>query len=90
MITTAGCLPGGSPEQTDGLRVGPAKRAKTTNGSTKLAALPIKRLLSASELAEFYGVSVRTIWRLVASRRIPQPDMRVGRLPRWKQESITQ
>lgn len=44
----------------------------------------VPRLLSAKELAEALGVSVRTIWRLTASGDLPAP-VRIGggRVVRW-------
>jgi hypothetical protein len=50
----------------------------------------VKPLLSPGDLAEIYGVSLRSIWRLLAAGKIPAPDLRIGKLPRWRQESIVQ
>ena len=63
----------------------PAKRSRKTRESRVLHA---ERLLSASDVSEIYGVSLRSLWRLLAAGKIPRPDLRVGRLPRWRQETI--
>ena len=44
-------------------------------------------LLSAETLAEFLQVSVRTLWRLRAERKIPTP-VSVGGSVRWRTKDI--
>jgi predicted DNA-binding transcriptional regulator AlpA len=48
----------------------------------------IERLLSISDLACVLQCSRRVVERLRASGRLPRPDLRIGRMPRWKPESI--
>ena len=72
--------------QAVGESCGPDKNARKRRGLP----LGVKPMLSADDVAEFYGVSLRSIWRWVAAGKIPAPDLRLGRrrLPRWRQESI--
>jgi excisionase family DNA binding protein len=55
------------------------------NGSN--ADRKIKALLSSDELAEYLGISVSTVYRLVESRQIP--FYKLGRGLRFKQEDIS-
>ncbi len=43
--------------------------------------------ISAKELAELLNVSLRQVWRLTASGRLPKP-MRIGGSVRWSREEI--
>jgi hypothetical protein len=41
------------------------------------------------QLAQRYGVTIRTLERMVGDGRLPAPDLRLGRLPMWSDEIIT-
>jgi excisionase family DNA binding protein len=41
-------------------------------------------LLTSQQVAEMLSVSVRTVWRLVASGKFPQPVRYNRKLVRWK------
>jgi predicted DNA-binding transcriptional regulator AlpA len=52
------------------------------------AGLPEKPYTSPSQLAEFFGVSRRTIWYWIASGRLPQP-LRISRnVVRWERAAL--
>ncbi len=53
---------------------------KETNGSTPLA-------VSAKELANLLGVSLRQVWRLNSTGRLPRP-VRLGGSVRWRRDEI--
>ncbi len=40
------------------------------------------------QLAARYGVTTRTVDRMVDDGRLPRPDMYMGTLPMWSNESI--
>jgi hypothetical protein len=44
--------------------------------------------LSLAELSASLGVCTRTIARMVALGRFPEPDFFIGRLPRWSATTI--
>lgn len=46
------------------------------------------RLLSSEEVAKRLRVSVRTLWRLVASKQFPQPIRFNRKLVRWTSRSL--
>lgn len=46
-------------------------------------------LWSSAEVATYFGVDQRTLRRWVSGRRIPPPDIRIGRRTvRWRQSTI--
>jgi excisionase family DNA binding protein len=45
-------------------------------------------LLTSQQVAEKLSVSVRTVWRLVASGRLPQPVRYNRKLVRWKNSEV--
>ena len=45
-------------------------------------------LLTSQQVAEKLSVSVRTVWRLVASGRFPQPVRYNRKLVRWKNSEV--
>ena len=45
-------------------------------------------LLTSSEVAERLNISMRTLWRMVKARRIPQPIRYTHKLVRWKKIDI--
>jgi excisionase family DNA binding protein len=46
-----------------------------------------KILLTAEDLAELLGVSLRSIWRRINDGTVPKP-VRIGRLVRWHRQTI--
>ena len=44
-------------------------------------------MLKASEVAEILSVSQRTLWRLLSTKKLPEP-IRVGGCPRWRKSDI--
>ncbi|MCA9028777.1 MAG: helix-turn-helix domain-containing protein [Planctomycetaceae bacterium] len=44
-------------------------------------------LLSVKDFAKLMQVSTRTIWRLLSSRKLPQP-IRVGGSVRWRRDDV--
>jgi predicted DNA-binding transcriptional regulator AlpA len=69
--------------------MGSAVTAATSELLSNAAAVVNGRplVLSAADLARDLRVSVKTIWRLDASGKIPRP-IRVGRLLRWDRGEI--
>jgi excisionase family DNA binding protein len=63
------------------------KPKKMANRETRI--LPSQRYLAASDVAELYGVSLPTVWRLVRQGKLPAPDLRTGRIVRWRPEQFT-
>ena len=49
-------------------------------------ALP--RVVTLDSIAEALHVSRRTIERMKSAGKLPRPDLRVGRLPRWRALTI--
>jgi predicted DNA-binding transcriptional regulator AlpA len=49
---------------------------------------PIEPLLSLDGLARALTISRRTAERLLSAGRLPRPDLRLGRMPRWRPETI--
>ena len=45
-------------------------------------------LLTSQQVAEMLSVSVRTLWRLVASGKFPQPVRYNRKLVRWKSTEV--
>ena len=48
---------------------------------------PLTLLMSIDEVSRLLRISIRTIWRLDASGRFPQP-IRLGRTIRWNREEL--
>jgi len=48
----------------------------------------VEKIMSVGDIIAFLGVSRRTIERLLSSGRFPQPDCRIGKLPRWKPSTV--
>lgn len=57
-------------------------------GRTAEVYTPIEPLMGVESLAATLKVGRRTIERMRAGGKLPRPDMHVGRLPRWKAETI--
>jgi predicted DNA-binding transcriptional regulator AlpA len=49
---------------------------------------PLEALLSVADLALVLNASRRAVERMRAAGKLPRPDLRVGKLPRWKPETI--
>jgi predicted DNA-binding transcriptional regulator AlpA len=49
---------------------------------------PGKDLLTARDVACRLSIGVRTLWRLVAQKRLPQPIRYTRKLVRWKTMDI--
>jgi predicted DNA-binding transcriptional regulator AlpA len=48
----------------------------------------IEPLLSQEDLARVLNASRRTIERMRAAGKLPRPDLRINKMPRWKQSTI--
>jgi excisionase family DNA binding protein len=57
----------------------------TANAEKKVGA----ELLTSQQVAEKLAVSVRTLWRLVASGKFPQPVRYNRKLVRWKTVDVS-
>ncbi len=49
---------------------------------------PARLALRLDEIASLIGVSRRSVERERAAGRFPKPDLRVGRMPLWRPETI--
>ena len=45
-------------------------------------------LLTIASVSANLGIAARTIWRWVAAGTFPQPDLRQGRIVRWKRATV--
>jgi hypothetical protein len=45
-------------------------------------------LLSQEDLTRVLNASRRTVERMRSAGRLPRPDLHLGRVPRWKPETI--
>lgn len=59
---------------------------KTANSAT----VALEPLYDRVSVAAALGCKVRTIDRMIAAGEFPKPDLRVGRLPRWRQSTIAE
>ncbi|MGO9598366.1 MAG: helix-turn-helix transcriptional regulator [Isosphaeraceae bacterium] len=50
----------------------------------------MERLLSIDDLAAVLNCSRRLVERMRSAGKVPSPDLRVGRMPRWRPETIRQ
>lgn len=57
------------------------------NSCTTTARNEVSLLISVRDLAVVLGISVRTLWRLEASGKLPK-SVRVGRSRRWPRKVI--
>ena len=55
---------------------------------TKALASCLEPLLGLEDVARILNASRRSVERLISSGRFPRPDLRIGRMPRWKPETI--
>lgn len=50
---------------------------------------PVKiNLLSIADISRASGIGVRTLWRWVSSGRFPKRDLAVGRIRRWRVQTV--
>jgi predicted DNA-binding transcriptional regulator AlpA len=53
------------------------------------AATPlVAPLLSIADLTHILNAGRATVERLKSSGKLPKPDLKIGRMPRWKPETI--
>ena len=45
-------------------------------------------LMSITSVSERLGIAVRTLWRWIAAGTFPEPDVRRGRIVRWKRATV--
>ncbi|MFC1765587.1 helix-turn-helix transcriptional regulator [Planctomycetota bacterium] len=64
-----------------------SQKYKHGNEECKCRSLAQALAISARQLAEMMGVSVRQIWRLNSSGKLPKP-IRLGGSVRWNREEI--
>ena len=48
----------------------------------------IEPLLTVEGVASALSVNRRTVERMLSAGKLPGPDLRIGRMPRWKAETI--
>ncbi len=58
------------------------------NAVDRLAAAGLDPMLCLDDIATLLLVSRRAIERLKAAGKLPKPDLTIGRMPRWKPETI--
>jgi excisionase family DNA binding protein len=51
-------------------------------------AAAIEPLLTTSDLARLLVCDRRTIERMRSAGKLPKPDIKIGRMPRWKRSTI--
>jgi hypothetical protein len=51
-------------------------------------ALTAEPLLSNDDLAAFLNTSRRTVERLRSAGKLSRPDLTIGRMPRWRPETL--
>lgn len=65
-------------------------------GSLTMASVPLPDqsppglvpLLGIDDLVRIFNVSRRAVERMRSTGRLPRPDLKIGRLPRWRAETI--
>jgi predicted DNA-binding transcriptional regulator AlpA len=48
----------------------------------------IEPLLKIVDLARILGCSRRLVERMRAAGKLPRPDVKIGKMPRWKRDTI--
>jgi predicted DNA-binding transcriptional regulator AlpA len=56
--------------------------------TTAKSADALAPLLSQEDLAHVLNASRRTIERMRAAGKLPQPDVHIGKMPRWRPEMV--
>jgi predicted DNA-binding transcriptional regulator AlpA len=51
---------------------------------------PSLLLWTIDDLAAALAISRRTAERMLSAGKLPRPDLRIGRMPRWRPETIRQ
>ncbi len=46
------------------------------------------QMLDAKAIADLLGIGVRTLWRWISSNQFPAPDLRKGRVIRWRLSTV--
>jgi len=64
----------------------PVKQADSTESVN--AGHVIESLLSIDDLARILLCSRRLVERMRSAGKIPKPDIRIGKMPRWRAETI--
>ncbi|MEW4568504.1 helix-turn-helix domain-containing protein [Tautonia sp. JC769] len=49
---------------------------------------PVEPLLSIDDLGRLLNCGRRTIERMLSAGKLPKPDLRIGRMPRWQPTTI--
>lgn len=65
-------------------RPGPLRLAPTPSGAGHI----IEPMLSIDDLAAILSCSRRLVERMRSAGKVPQPDIKIGKMPRWKPETI--
>jgi hypothetical protein len=60
----------------------------TAPAETRAAAPAVEPMLSIADLAAMLNASRRTTERLKSAGKLPKPDLHVGKMPRWKPETV--
>jgi hypothetical protein len=50
--------------------------------------IPIEPLVCIADLARILNCSRRLVERMRSAGRVPKPDIKIGKMPRWKPETI--
>jgi predicted DNA-binding transcriptional regulator AlpA len=51
---------------------------------------PLEPLLSIADLVRVLNASRRVVERLKSAGKLPRPDLIIGRMPRWRPDTIRQ
>lgn len=62
--------------------------ARTETRTTDAGQAGDERLWSIEDVAFYLGVCRRKVETMKSSGTLPRPDLHIGRLPRWKPETI--
>jgi predicted DNA-binding transcriptional regulator AlpA len=52
------------------------------------SSIPSLSILNARDTAKLLRIGIRTFWRWVQAGQFPPPDVRLGRVLRWRRETI--
>ena len=63
---------------------GPLKLANTSPNAGHI----IEPFLSIDDLATILRCSRRLVERMRSAGKVPKPDIKIGRMPRWKPETV--
>jgi predicted DNA-binding transcriptional regulator AlpA len=62
--------------------------ASMDQSKAKRLAASCGALWTVDDVAAFLAISPRSVWRLANEGQIPTPDLRMGRIVRWKPKTI--